>query len=51
VIQENITEMVKNKIPGVPTIIVNAKYRVLSHEDVKTQKDYFNLLNFLKNKP
>jgi len=46
----NINEMTKNKISGVPTVIVNGRYRVLAHDDTKKGSDYFNLLNFLKSK-
>jgi len=49
-IETSLNEMINNKIMGVPNIVVNGKYVVLINEDIKTQGDYFQLLEYLLKK-
>ncbi|MDP4944362.1 thiol:disulfide interchange protein DsbA/DsbL [Alishewanella sp. SMS8] len=46
-------EMLDNRIQGVPSVVVKGKYLVNGDlpEDVKTAEDYYELLNYLQNKP
>ena len=46
-IQIGLNEMIKNKITGVPALVVNGKYIIKSHADIKTEADFFNLLGYL----
>lgn len=49
-IEKSLNEMINNKIMGVPNIVVNGKYIVMLGEDIKTQDDYFKLLEYLLKK-
>lgn len=46
-------EMLDNRIQGVPSVVVKGKYLVNGDlpEDVQTAEDYYELLNYLQNKP
>jgi thiol:disulfide interchange protein DsbA len=46
-IQTGLNEMIKNKITGVPALVVNGKYIIKGHPAIKTEADYFNLLAYL----
>lgn len=46
------TEMLNNRIQGVPSLVVNGKYLVKGEqpEDIKSEDDYYELINYLLNK-
>lgn len=46
------TEMLNNRIQGVPSLVVKGKYLVNGEqpEDIKSEEDYYELINFLLNK-
>lgn len=46
-------EMLDNRLRGVPSLVVNGKYLVNGEQpaDIKTQEDYYQLLDYLLSKP
>lgn len=46
------TEMLNNRIQGVPSLVVKGKYLVKGEqpEDIKSEDDYYELINYLLNK-
>jgi len=49
-IKESSQEMEKNKIAGVPAVVVIGQYFIMSSEDIKTVDDYYDLVNYLLSK-
>ena len=43
-------EMIKNKLSGVPKLVINGKYLATPNEDIKTNRDYMELVKFLTEK-
>ncbi len=43
-------EMIKNKLTGVPKLVINGKYLATPNEDIKTNRDYMELVKYLTEK-
>ncbi|MBE0362958.1 thiol:disulfide interchange protein DsbA [Pseudoalteromonas ulvae UL12] len=46
--QQSLKEMTDNKIHSVPAIVVNGKYLVVPHDDLRSNEAYFALVDYLQ---